>query len=162
MYFLTQNSHSGRSGLGFGHWIYPVISPGVKSTWAELLHFIPFSAVTMECFCFHWRLGRLKYFQLASKLFIKEQIWFENLMAAPDWNNSLRREQSSILKRAAQGTLCNPAQNKDRGTAFLGRGILQAPKASPPPQKCPQALTLISSTLSLSGTLAAPSTNSWV
>lgn len=45
-------------------------------------------------------------------------------MAAPNWNNSLKREQSSILNKAAQGDwiLCNSAQNKDSGTAFLGWG----------------------------------------
>lgn len=110
----------------------------------------------MECFCFHWRVGRLKYFQLASKLFMKEKIWFKNLMAAPSWNNSLRRGQSRILNKAAQGDSVQSSTEQGQWHSFLGRGILQAPKASPRSQKRPQALTLISSTLSLSGTLAAP------
>lgn len=45
--------------------------------------------------------------------------------------------------------MSNPAQNKDSGTDFLG---VNPPR--PHFQKCPQAL--ISSSLSLSGTLAAP------
>lgn len=117
----------------------------------------PFPGVTMECFYFHWRLGRLKHFQLASRLFIKEKKWFESFMAAPNWNNSLKRKQSSTLNKAAQQDSVQCSTEQGQWHSFPGgRWLLQAPKATPQSQKCPQALALISSTLSLSGTLAAP------
>lgn len=118
---------------------------------------IPLSGVTAECFYFHWRLERLKYFQLSSGLFIKDKKWLENLMAAPNWENSLEREQSSILNKAAPGDSVQFSTGQGQWHSFPGGGwILQTPRATPRSQNCPQALALINSTLSLPGTLAAP------
>lgn len=98
--FLPKTSHSGRFWLVFGHWTNPGISPRVKSTWAQLWHFL---VLFWNVSNFYWRLGKLKYFQLASKFFIEEKNWLKNLMAAPNLNNRLKREQSSTLNWAAQG-----------------------------------------------------------
>lgn len=77
--------------------------------------------------------------------------WWQHPVETTAWEEG----RAGSWTKLHRGTLQSSTE-QGQWHSFLGRGILQAPKASPWSQKCPQALTLISSTLSLSGTLAAP------
>lgn len=68
--FLSQTRHSGGFWLVSGHWIYPVISPWVKSTMSTAA---AFSGVILECFYFTGDWKGSNIFSLASKRFIKEK-----------------------------------------------------------------------------------------
>lgn len=78
-------------------------------------------------------------------------------MAAPlSWNNSLRRGQSSILNKAAQGDSVQFSTEQGQWHSFPGEVNPPSPQGLTMTSEMPSGLDLDKSTLSLSGTLTAP------